>query len=84
VVGDDITRHIGFDSPKRSSDGPEIAEKAGVNYQTIQDYGSVARAFEISLRNENLTYYHHRAAMAAEVEGDARRSVTCASNPAAA
>lgn len=44
--------------------GVEIADKIGINYGTVRNYGTVARAYELSLRNDNLTFEHHRLAMA--------------------
>jgi hypothetical protein len=42
---------------------PEIAEAAGVNYRTVANRASVARAHE--LRKENQSFFHHAVAMAA-------------------
>jgi N6-adenosine-specific RNA methylase IME4 len=46
--------------------GEEIAEEIGVDYGTIRTYGSVARAFELSARIDNLTFAHHRFVMTVE------------------
>src|SRR5258706_1925903 len=43
-----------FGVDRKYGEGQEIAEKIGIEYQTIQDYGSVARAYGISSRDENL------------------------------
>jgi N6-adenosine-specific RNA methylase IME4 len=44
--------------------GQEIAEKFGWNYGTLRNYGSVARAFNLSHRFDKLTFTHHYRAMA--------------------
>ena len=49
---------------KENGDGEELAARAGVDYQRIRDLGSVARAYELSCRHDNLTFEHHRLAMA--------------------
>lgn len=51
-------------------EGEETAEKFGWNYDTVRTYGSVARAFQLSIRIDNLTFRHHRLAMA---ESDQRK-----------
>jgi hypothetical protein len=58
----------GKDRVRRWGGGRETAEKLGVSYETLRNYGSVSRAFELSFRNDNLTFEHHRAAMAAPPE----------------
>jgi hypothetical protein len=45
-----------------------VAEQMGVQCATLYNFGSVCRAFEISLRHENLKFSHHQAAMAAMAE----------------
>jgi hypothetical protein len=40
----------------------------GFQCATLYNFGSVCRAFEISLRHENLKFSHHQAAMAATAE----------------
>ena len=42
-------------------DGKKACEEIGVDYQTAQDCGMVARKFQISSRNENLSFSHHKA-----------------------
>jgi hypothetical protein len=39
--------------------GKELAEEAGVNYGTIRNYGAVSRAFELSVRTDNLSFDHY-------------------------
>jgi hypothetical protein len=52
---------------KRASNGCAAPKRqAGVNYNTIKQYGSVADAFEFCDRSQNLTFTHHLP-MAAEV-----------------
>jgi N6-adenosine-specific RNA methylase IME4 len=58
-----------FGAERKYGDGEEIAEKIGMNYGTITTYASVAKAFEISTRVENLTFDHHRAAMSSDESG---------------
>lgn len=53
---------------RRYGEGEQLAERIGANYGTLCNYGTVARAYDFSLRNENLTFEHHRAAMAAPPE----------------
>jgi hypothetical protein len=55
-----------FGSGRQWGEGEALAEKAGVNYGTARTYGSVARAYELSTRIDNLTFDHHRVAMAVE------------------
>jgi hypothetical protein len=43
-----------------------LAKQAGVEYGTMQVYGSVARAFEFLNRFKNVSFKHHMIAMAAE------------------
>jgi hypothetical protein len=50
---------------RKFGEGEKLAERVGVNYGTIRNYGSVARAFQLSLRNDNLSFDHHRLAMTA-------------------
>jgi hypothetical protein len=38
----------------------EALQRTGLAYQTLMDFGYVARKVEISLRNENLDFTHHR------------------------
>ena len=45
-------------------EGEEVADKIGINYQTVKQYGSVASAFELCDRSHNLTFTHHLRAMA--------------------
>jgi hypothetical protein len=54
-----------YGADRKYGDGREIAEKAGVNYETAKQYGSVARAFELCERSHNLTFDHHLRVMAA-------------------
>jgi N6-adenosine-specific RNA methylase IME4 len=60
-----------FGAQRKYGDGEEVAERVGVEYQTIRDYGSVARAYQLSWRHDNLTFNHHREAM--RVEEDKRQ-----------
>jgi N6-adenosine-specific RNA methylase IME4 len=48
-----------YGAERKYGNGEDIAEKAGVNYQTIRNYGSVSQAFELSRRRDNLTFSHH-------------------------
>jgi N6-adenosine-specific RNA methylase IME4 len=57
-----------FSEGRTWGDGRAIAEQAGVNYWTITQYGSVARAFQFCSRLQNLTFSHHQEAMAAPAE----------------
>jgi hypothetical protein len=68
AVGAGFSRHVlfyrnwwAYGIARKYGDGRALAEKAGVNYQTIKQYGSVARAFELCMRVHNLTFDHHRA-----------------------
>jgi hypothetical protein len=54
-----------FGEDRQYGDGEELAEAAGFEYQYVRDCGSVARAYELSSRDDNLTFFHHRTAMAA-------------------
>ena len=46
--------------------GEALCEKAGLDYGTVRNCGAVARAYaQLSLRNDNLSFEHHRQAMAA-------------------
>jgi N6-adenosine-specific RNA methylase IME4 len=45
-------------------DSEELAKRAGVKYGTARTYGSVARAFELSKRLDNLEFAHHFFVMA--------------------
>ena len=45
-----------------------LAEKASVNYETVKQYGSVCRAFELCDRSHDLTFSHHLRVMAAPAE----------------
>jgi hypothetical protein len=49
-----------FGEGRHYGDGRELADEAGVEYQTIQDYGWVAANVEISRRREILSFSHHR------------------------
>jgi hypothetical protein len=42
--------------------GRDVAEHAGINYNTLRTYGAVARAFPLSRRLDNLTFAHHQEA----------------------
>src|SRR5258706_5912227 len=55
-----------FGIERAYGEGEEIAEKAGVDYGAVRVYGSVARAFELSRRLNNLSFGHHQSVMAAE------------------
>jgi hypothetical protein len=55
----------GKDRVRSWGGGREAAEKLGVSYATLCNYGAVSRAFEFSCRHENLRFTHHQAAMAA-------------------
>ena len=50
----------------RYGKGEALAERAGVDYGTMRNYASVANAFELSFRNDNLGWSHHKHAMAVE------------------
>jgi hypothetical protein len=41
-------------------DGRQACEDMGINYQTAQDCGWVAKAFKFSRRKENLRFSHHK------------------------
>ncbi len=57
-----------FGSGRQWGEGPELAEKADINYQTIRDYGWVAGAFkDLSRRRDNLTFEHHRVVASLDV-----------------
>jgi hypothetical protein len=45
--------------------GPAPAEATGLNYETVKHYGSLARAYELYARVQNLNFVHHRATMPA-------------------
>jgi N6-adenosine-specific RNA methylase IME4 len=49
-------------------DGQKIAEAIGVDYGQVRNFGSVARAFDLSERSDKLTFVHHSFAMAAPPE----------------
>lgn len=55
-----------FSEDRKWGEGEQIAEAAGVAYQYARDCGSVSRAFKLSSRDDNLTFSHHRYAMAVE------------------
>jgi len=38
----------------------EAMQLTGLDYQTLRDYAYTARRVELSLRNDNLDYYHHK------------------------
>jgi N6-adenosine-specific RNA methylase IME4 len=59
-----------FGENRKWGKGREIAEQVGWPYQYLADCGSVARAYQFSYRYENLTWLHHRLAMA---ESDPRK-----------
>lgn len=56
----------GWNAAIRYGEGKAIAAKIGMDYWHLANCGSVAAAYEFSLRNENLSFEHHRLAMAAE------------------
>ena len=39
----------------------EAMDATGIKYETLRDYAYVARKIELSLRNDNLSWTHHRA-----------------------
>jgi hypothetical protein len=45
-------------------EGEAVCAELGLNYGTIHNCGSVAKAFEFSRRRENLTFGHHAEVMA--------------------
>jgi N6-adenosine-specific RNA methylase IME4 len=45
-------------------DGRALAEEIGVDYQTVRNYASVVRAFEIVPTRDNLSFGHHEAVAA--------------------
>lgn len=55
-----------FGEERTYGEGREIAEQIGVDYGTIRTYGSVARAYELSNRLDNLSFTHHFRAMAVD------------------
>jgi hypothetical protein len=57
-----------FGSGRQWGEGEALAEKASVNYETVKQYGSVCRAFELCDRSHNLTFNHHLRVMAAPAE----------------
>jgi N6-adenosine-specific RNA methylase IME4 len=50
---------------RKYGDGEELAKRAGVNYETIKQLASVARAYELCVRTHNLSFAHHLIAMTA-------------------
>ena len=54
-----------YGAEREYGEGRELAEKVGVNYWTISQYGSVCRAFEFCDRSQNLSFTHHLRAMSA-------------------
>lgn len=38
----------------------EAMQLTGLDYQTLRDYAYTSRRVELSLRNDNLDYYHHK------------------------
>jgi N6-adenosine-specific RNA methylase IME4 len=59
-----------FGSAREWGEGEALAEAAGINYWTASHYGMIARAYDGKLctRVQNLSFEHHRAAMAAPSE----------------
>jgi N6-adenosine-specific RNA methylase IME4 len=53
---------------RKWGEGEKAAVELGVNYGTIRTYASIARAFELSNRLDNLTFTHHFRVMAAPPE----------------
>lgn len=41
-------------------DKKAACEKVGLNYKTARDFGSICQRFEMSLRNDILTFQHHK------------------------
>lgn len=55
-----------FGVERRYGDGEAICDKVGLDYGTVRNCGAVANAYpQLSLRNDNLSFEHHRLAMAA-------------------
>ena len=54
-----------FGAERGYGDGETICEKAGLDYGTVRTYASVARAYELSIRIDNLSFAHHAVALAA-------------------
>lgn len=57
-----------YGSNRKYGDGEEIAAKADLDYGTVRNYASVARAFELSRRRDNLSFSHHAQVMDAAPE----------------
>lgn len=45
---------------RKYGDASELAEAVGYPVQYLKDLGTVARAFGMSFRNDNLTFTHYR------------------------
>lgn len=56
-----------YGEQRKWGDGEKLAEQIGIDYGTIRNYGAVARNFELSSRDDKLSFTHHRYAMAAEL-----------------
>jgi len=50
-------------------DGAELAAAVGVDYGTVRVYATVARAYELSTRVNNLSFKHHRLVAGREDRG---------------
>lgn len=48
----------------RWGDKKAACEKAGLNYKTAKDFGSICQRFEMSARNDILTFNHHKVVAA--------------------
>jgi N6-adenosine-specific RNA methylase IME4 len=57
-----------FGVDRQYGDGESIAEAVGLNYATVRSYASVARAYELSSRLDNLSFSHHQEAANAPTE----------------
>jgi hypothetical protein len=55
--------------------GASAANLIGVTPDTARTYDSVSRAFDLSMRIDNLSFFHHRIAMAvpADFFGDQKK-----------
>jgi hypothetical protein len=51
---------------------PTLVEKVGLDYTTVRTYAAVACAYELSSRNDNVSFTHHRLAIGAP--GEARQA----------
>jgi hypothetical protein len=59
-----------YGADRKYGDGEALAEAVGLDYGTLRTYAGVSRAYELSIRIDNLSHLHHRIVAGRDDRGE--------------